>query len=318
MAECGLGRKRGRVSSSSISPSADFVLSSGAAIQRIVTMLVQLHEEAGDETVAATTARDRMREELHRMGRISTPYGTLVQQSTIKGSDVAEMPFEFLNPFALMYYCAQVSDAFAKFHTDLANRRPCGRLRLVFYMDGATAGGELRPEPRKYNNIYWSFLEYPSWFRSGKCGWITFNLTKVTTLYEAGVSYSSVLRFVLKTFFNPEENEWNFSTVGVQLTPTFVLLADPGPYLADFEGHAQAFCLVGAQGRKACPFCKNGLWRCDVFNDHEYFLHLTSSQFHRFDICTDAAMRVMVEDISATTGGLPEFPMSFRKIRARV
>ena len=274
-----------------------FALRCLGSARRISEQISKLNEDQSESALSASRIRHLTSERLHELGNTMTPYGRLVQKHSALGPDI-----NFISPHALIHYCASKSTEFAKFHASLAtNGDP---LSIVFYMDGATAGSDLRPAPRKYENIYWSFMEYPSWFRGRKAGWMTFLTLKKTSMTEHDVSHTELMRFALRVFFNPDEGEWNFK-IGVRLGSSgFILTADPGPFLADFEGIVQAFCLMGASGRKACPFCKNMLWRCDEFED-DYLCHLSCSEYTRFDLHTNESMREMTDEIEAASETLP-------------
>ena len=144
-----------------------FALRCLGSARRISEQISKLNEDQPESALSASRIRHLTSERLHELGNTMTPYGRLVQKHSALGPDI-----NFISPHALIHYCASKSTEFAKFHASLAtNGDP---LSIVFYMDGATAGSDLRPAPRKYENIYWSFMEYPSWYRGRKAGWMTF------------------------------------------------------------------------------------------------------------------------------------------------
>ena len=82
------------------------------------------------------------------------------------------------NPFALLWVLGKGPHfgRFLKEHIgDITSR-------LAFYSDETTPGNVLRPDVanrRKVQCIYWTFMEWPYWFRARPSGWLPFGYVEV-------------------------------------------------------------------------------------------------------------------------------------------
>ena len=94
------------------------------------------------------------------------------------------------------------------------DRNEAGYLTIVLYMDEATPGNQNRPDRGRASQcIYWSLLEFDSWFRSRDCGWLPFTYVFVTDQKKAGVSDSVLMVFTLDEFWNEDCPDFDFITM---------------------------------------------------------------------------------------------------------
>ena len=50
--------------------------------------------------------------QLHAVDSLQTPYGTLIQEMEIPCDGQPPLKMEYINPFALLYYCSTISLGF--------------------------------------------------------------------------------------------------------------------------------------------------------------------------------------------------------------
>jgi hypothetical protein len=278
------------------------VLDTCTAVQGIVRRLIDAKHEDGEDPVSLSTARTRATHELHSLGATHTPYGCLIQAAGWKGKGGVEHTIYFISPFALLWHISMISAGFGNF------LRSClgdGVGHLVFYIDGCSPGKSTRPDARKIEAVYWTILEYPSWFRSRICGWFGCIFELESQLKLADISQSSLIRFILRIFLAPEPGAWNFEETGVMLRiedVDFNFKAKCGPFLADFEAVKFVCSQMGASGRSPCPYCRNIIGRWDYFED-DYLVHMTSSEYGRFHEHDAASFLEMVDTIEAARDG---------------
>ena len=87
---------------------------------------------------------------------------------------------------------------------------------LILYSDEVTPGNPLSPaNHRKYQAIYWSFLEFGPPALSREEGWFTLLCEYSKTVNRAHAGLSQVFGEVLKLFFDP--NGFNLMTGGMPL-----------------------------------------------------------------------------------------------------
>ena len=129
------------------------------------------YKSSGSTNEAATQNRN----DAHNFSTAETPYGPVIQHKDL-GPDQA--PQEFAHPFALLWFlCAHSEDFFhflkgnysAQNGSAMEEGIPCGR--ICIYADETTPGNVHRPDKgRSFTGIYWTFLDFPNWYRSGSAG----------------------------------------------------------------------------------------------------------------------------------------------------
>ena len=53
--------------------------------------------------------------------------------------------------------------------------------------------------------MYYTIMDYPRWFRVRTIGWMTFAYLNQAEYEECGITVSMLMRFMVRTFFPPEE-----------------------------------------------------------------------------------------------------------------
>ena len=116
-----------------------------------------------------------VKEVLHK----STPVGRLLRKVDLPLTDGTLFPWLVANPAALLYTLCSNSAHYAHFCQQLLGQ---GESRISIYSDEATPGQCLRPDAAnilKQQCVYWTFMEWPYWFRSRGCGWLPFGYLKL-------------------------------------------------------------------------------------------------------------------------------------------
>ena len=96
------------------------------------------------------------------------------------------------------------------------NSRRCGRIAL--YANEVSPCDGLKFElDRQYNCIYWTFLDWPSWFPSRMdIGLLPFRYFPCSVVKDGLATWAKVMRSVMLVFSNPEG--WGFEKVGVRIS----------------------------------------------------------------------------------------------------
>jgi hypothetical protein len=206
-------------------------------------------------------------------------------------------------PFALLYQAALEAPAFARFMLHCLRGRSHGR--VVIYNDGVTPGNNLRPDKgRHYEALYWSLLEFPSWYRSrvGAVGWIGFAYVLSADLKSTGVTVSALLTRTLRVFWGEGANALNFDSVGMRITmgtEAFAFRLRFGCFLADDLAHAAFVSGKGQSGTKPCVECGNCVGRCDEADVVDGLVHITNSNMSLFERHTPETYVEMAETLRA-------------------
>ena len=145
---------------------------------------------------------------------VSTPYGSLFKTCEAPSSEEGEKnEIYYLCPFGFLHYGCELSIPFGEFlevtidpsstgfslaTPDVLDRGssraspgepPKGRITI--YGDEVTPGNNLRPDiARSYLAVYWTFLEFPEWFRNKQNGWFCACLVSELCTFEVSAHYS--------------------------------------------------------------------------------------------------------------------------------
>ena len=250
----------------------------------------------GARPYSRSWVRRSANKELHKYKREDTPYGTIIESSTITGRQ-GGLEVDAVNPFALLWHAHSISVFFSEFMKSVVGQR--SRLRIGFYLDEMTPGNVHRPDHGRCSQcLYWTIIDWPPWFVKRACGWVPFCYCLVQDMKDNGVTDSMLTRYMVRRF--DCNDHLNFSD-GVQMEmfegrEVYVLEMDTGPFIADWKQHVATFNLKGYNGSVPCNVCKNCLGRCPEFSD-PYFLHVHSPEHSRFDLHTDASFRLAADEV---------------------
>ena len=261
----------------------DNLLNSGCAVSKLLrTHLHSAGDAEDDEGLSNNTMKNLISKQLHAVDSIRTPYGTLIEDMEIPCEGQPPLRLEYINPFALLYYCSTLSKEFYDF---MCQTIPEGGGEISVYADEVSPSDGLKFEQnRQYNCIYWTFLSFPPWFLSRmEIGWLPFAYLPCNVVKEGATNWAKVMRRIMNVFFSTDG--WNLETLGVRICNNGlwrVIRASFGCFIADIKALGQICSLKGTNGSIPCPCCKNCLGHCEYFDD-AYFVHIHSAEAERFD-----------------------------------
>ena len=235
-----------------------------------------------------------------------TYYGKVMRPDAI---DYNGQPISvyYADPRAVLRWLSEECELFGHYLEKVIGLQP----NAIVYMDACMPGNALRPdEGRKFEAVYWQFLECPEHMRKRVAAWFPFMYVSTADMKETGCSDSTVIRFLAhKMFLDARLHEvgFHFLAGGVQKRMTI----DYGGWLADDLCVWSVGSCKGPSSRKPCPCCKNVLGRIPVeaLVGHPYAVHVSSADASRF-ISTSAAdyaqMCDMIEHLYTTNASNAE------------
>lgn len=149
-------------------------------------------------------------------------------------------------------------------------------MTLIYYTYEETPGNNMSPDySRKTQCHYWTFEEFPAWFRTRCEAWMVLGYPRCQVEVEVKGRLSGVVRKTLTDFMAP--GTFNFID-GCRLTDgsrsRFQLRATFGFFLQGFNACVACSCLKGARGLKPCPCCKNVIQTAPHKITDPYFKHI--------------------------------------------
>ena len=230
------------------------------SVQSIVNALADVR---GSAPASINWKRKLAHSELFSVANTLTSYGTVCLESTVHGK-ASTITIYHCNPFSLLLLATESSSMFFDFLSQIVVAAPLG-LDICYYLDKAKPGNQERPDhARSSQCIYWSCLQFPSWFRSRRNGWIPFAYVNVAEQLEADLTDSMLVRFLVRTF-DSSVSELAFSkgfTLRSHDGRSIVVRLRRQLTVADWEQHVKTMSLKGYNGSVPCGICRNVLGRC--------------------------------------------------------
>jgi len=231
---------------------------------------------------------------------ITTPYGNLISIVSLPLEDETADPYQWpiVNPFAFLYVMCLKSVRFAAFLKKCVGGGVAG---IVLYTDETTPGNQLRPDSRgDIQCFYWTFSNFPDWYRSRRFGWFAFGFLTVTKQHEVKGDISRICKHMLSTFFNPEG--FNFE-VGMHLPhgrEKFHLVATLKCFLQDGKAFKELNSTKGGGGWHNCQECKNVVnVEPEKIKGHPYLRHFAFCKPAEFDRHTSATFFEMADKLAS-------------------
>ena len=201
--------------------------------------------------------RYQLQKAVHRHAKADTPYGRVVQSMDI-GLD---QPWEFIHPFALIYYLTSISESFSSFFHD-AVVHAHGKLRLLVYGDEFTPGNPNRIDKgRMVMCYYFTFIDFPTWAVNQTIGWLPFGMLRSQKIDKSPLSHTSLMSKVLMTFIS------DGPSTGIGRLDTGCMYVHGGEHrmysgsfagiIGDEQGLKEFFGIKGQAGWKPCLCCTN-------------------------------------------------------------
>ena len=123
--------------------------------------------------------------------------------------------------------------------------------------------------------MYYTMMDFPRWFRVRTIDWLTFAYLNQSEYEECGITVSMLMRFMVKTFFPPEEKlGHNISTGGILICQNGESITIYGDFVAvvvDEKALKALHNMVGASGCLCCIKRRNVIGRCEHF-EHLYLV----------------------------------------------
>ena len=131
--------------------------------------------------------------------------------------------------------------------------------------------------------FYWTFAEYPSWFRSRRWGWYVLGLLRTDVLKKIPGNLTGLYKHILQIFWSA--NSFNF-LLGIKLkhcNHEVTCQAKPLCFIADAKAQKETSGLKGCGVLKCCGSCQN-VCNCDPqrLEGQNYLVHYTATRdkFH--------------------------------------
>ena len=192
-----------------------------------------------------------------------TPYGRIIQELELPTGDNCGMQqkrdiLHYANPFALLYYLASLHECFYSLMCRAASQTQ-GKLRICLYIDGINPGNPLHPDPQKLlQGIYWTFLDFPTWFLRRKDSWFVFCLTRELLVKKLPGYVSEFMKLVLHIFFGSEAPSFQNGFVLQHREDSMLFTASFEGFMADEKALKELFDITGQAGNVPCPLsCLN-------------------------------------------------------------
>ena len=249
--------------------------------------------------------------EVHKYDKVSTPFGPLYASLKLRTVGGDELPVQYLNPFATLWFFASISVHAAAF---FAQHLAKGMCRIAFYCDGVKPGNVLRPDVgRSFEAVYWTFFELPQWFRSNaSASWFPCCFVETKTLKDVPGGMAAVAKAVVEVFFPAALDAFNFERTGVLIGPEgsqHHIRATFGCWLADEKAIKEVVSCKGASGIKPCICCKNVVNRMEPVDG--YLQHISCADTALFDPQTQASLTYMAVDLAAKSRMLSSAEFEF-------
>ena len=215
-------------------------------------MIKDIHGEDAD----ITDVKRKLTEMSAEHGNVATPHGKVIQK--VKLDAPGMMYWEYMNPFAFLYYLSSLSVSFGSMMRSICDS--ANPLRIIIFADAMVPGNPFRPEAsRKLQCIYWCIVDWPQHVLQRSFAWPVFSIIKEATLHDIDGGLGRLMRIILRIFFGDSGDSF---TRGVHINDSqggFVVTAIFGGFLQDLVGHKELSEMKGANGLKCCMTCSNVL-----------------------------------------------------------
>jgi hypothetical protein len=228
---------------------------------RAATRALLPREQAESEAKRVTR---ELQKDLTEIG----PYGPVLDRLELESVKVGERVFlDFVNPLALLWRLGRQQAAFAAF---LAASLRGGVGRVVLSADEVRPGNPLRPDAgRLYQAIYFTFMEFPPWWRSSTHGWLTLMIAPVKRLKVVAGGFAKVFESLVARLWRDPMQGPSLGPLGVRIpygdntTDVYHLRGDLTAILGDEKSLKEIASGKGSSGLKPCLRCMNVLSRTE-------------------------------------------------------
>jgi len=212
--------------------------------------------------------RNSMKEARNAVLHSVTPYGPIMQNITVIDKQDTAQTICIADPFASLWYfvkaCSQENVGFNRILKQKLLERPPtieNPWNIIMYSDEVTPGNVIAPvNNRKFQAIYWSFMELGCNALSREDAWFTVCIEFSAWVNGMHAGISQVFAKIIKRFFQPDG--FNFAKNGILLDidhdeVDVRIWAKLGGILQDGGAHKYTWHLRGDGASKFCVLCKN-------------------------------------------------------------
>ena len=145
--------------------------------------------------------------------------------------------------------------------------------------------------------IYWTFKEFPSFFRHRSAGWLSFGYIRTVMLEKLTGGMSYLTWRVLDVFFSHSSFSFSLGCRCVVQGRSIHIRAAFAGFLGDEKGLKELANTKGASGSKPCPHCKNIVSKSTLreAGTHEYFVTISAPSYADLDLHSDETFWEMVD-----------------------
>ena len=145
--------------------------------------------------------------------------------------------------------------------------------------------------------VYWTFKEFPSFFRHRSAGWLSFGYIRTVMLERLTGGMSYLAWRVLDVFFSQSSFSFSLGCRCVVQGRSIHIRAAFAGFLGDEKGLKEIANTKGASGSKPCPHCKNIVSKLTLreHGPHEYFATISAPSYGDLDLHSDETFWEMVD-----------------------
>jgi len=206
--------------------------------------------------------RNALRAARNQQNLEDTPFGPTLQTIDLVGKDGVAKSIPIAHPLAALWKAVSDCPPFSTYMRDVLIENPPSLdapWHLVLYSDEVTPGNPLSTaNKRKFQAIYWSFLELGGHALSKEEAWFCVVAEYSNTVNALSAGLSQLVGSVVKLFLDPDGT--NLATTGMLLQwgdASIRLWAVLGGVIQDGGAHKSVWHSRGDAASRYCLLCKN-------------------------------------------------------------
>ena len=193
-----------------------------------------------------------------------TVYGKLVEPRELRNQDGTVCHVGIQNPLAMLAYCAEHSEDYAKLLRATFSAAPSAPRRpwhIILYQDGVDpSDGLSNNHSRKSFVFYWSFLEFGMQALACEQVWFSITVLRDTQVEKLEGGIPQLTAEVLYSFFDAERHDISIAGVSLKLHgdgKRIHIWAKFGILLGDEPALKEVLGCKGHAGVNICCLCLN-------------------------------------------------------------
>ena len=273
----------------------------GVTKAQVANVMKALHKQgllvgANDGELSERAFDKAVFEASREHGQQQTPYGTVIQETDeIRLRDGKK--WTYVHPMAWLYYATSLVPPLG----DLVSKMSLNGsrvLNVIVYADEAEPGNPFRSEKsRQLMCIYWSFLEFPSWFWNKAQWWPFIGMIQMKSLNEISGGLGRLMRFILRLFWPESGFSFKTGVMAVVGDANCLVRSKFGGFLADLAAHKLISNTKGTGGLRSCSDCRNLVQGRDTAGN-AYFITNACTKYSKLDRHTNATIWELVDELA--------------------